>query len=82
MLCRDHDAALLERQAILTQVPAAAVHIVRCDLASLRSVRKAAQAVRGEFDRIAILINNAGIVSTLHRKSADEIGRASCRERV
>jgi retinol dehydrogenase 12 len=71
MLCRDYDAALLERQAILTQVPAAAVHIVRCDLASLRSVREAAQAVRGEFDRIALLINNAGIVSTLQRRSAD-----------
>jgi NAD(P)-dependent dehydrogenase (short-subunit alcohol dehydrogenase family) len=71
MLCRDYDAAMLERQAILTQVPAAAVHIVRCDLASLRSVREAAQAVRGEFDRIALLINNAGIVSTLRRKSAD-----------
>jgi retinol dehydrogenase 12 len=71
MLCRDYDAAMLERQAILAQVPAAAVHIVRCDLASLRSVREAAQAVRGEFDRIALLINNAGIVSTLQRKSAD-----------
>ena len=71
MLCRDYDAAMLERQAILTQVPAAAVHIVRCDLASFRSVREAAQAVRGEFERIALLINNAGIVSTLHRKSAD-----------
>lgn len=71
MLCRDYDAAMLERQAILAQVPAAAVHIVRCDLASLRSVREAARAVRGEFDRIALLINNAGIVSTLQRKSAD-----------
>jgi NAD(P)-dependent dehydrogenase (short-subunit alcohol dehydrogenase family) len=71
MLCRDYDAAMLERQAILARVPAAAVHIVRCDLASLRSVREAARAVRGEFDRIALLINNAGIVSTLRRKSAD-----------
>jgi NAD(P)-dependent dehydrogenase (short-subunit alcohol dehydrogenase family) len=71
MLCRDYDAAMLERQAILTQIPAAAVHIVRCDLASLRSVREAAQSVRGEFDHIALLINNAGSVSTLHRKSPD-----------
>jgi len=34
-------------------------------------VREAAQAVRSEFDRIALLINNAGIVSTLHRTSVD-----------
>jgi retinol dehydrogenase-12 len=71
MLCRDYDAAMLERQAILTQVPTAAVHVVRCDLASLRSVREAAQVVRGEFGRIALLINNAGIVSTLQRRSAE-----------
>ena len=71
MLCRDYDAAMLERQAILGQVPGATVHVVRCDLASLRSVREAAQAVRSEFERIALLINNAGMVSTLRRRSTD-----------
>src|SRR3984957_20270165 len=71
MLCRDYDAAMLERQAILGQVPGATVHAVRCDLASLRSVREAARTVSREFDRIALLINNAGMVSTLHRMSTD-----------
>jgi retinol dehydrogenase 12 len=71
MLCRDYDAAMLERQAILGQVPGATVQVVRCDLASLRSVREAARTVSREFDRIALLINNAGIVSTLHRMSKD-----------
>jgi NAD(P)-dependent dehydrogenase (short-subunit alcohol dehydrogenase family) len=71
MLCRDYDAALVERQAIVTEVPGAAVHVVRCDLASLRSVRAAARAVRSEFARIALLINNAGMVSTWHRMSVD-----------
>jgi NAD(P)-dependent dehydrogenase (short-subunit alcohol dehydrogenase family) len=71
MLCRDYDAAMLQRQAIQQQVPGATVHVVRCDLASLRSVREAARTVRGEFDRIALLINNAGMVSTLHRMSTD-----------
>jgi retinol dehydrogenase 12 len=71
MLCRDYDAAMLERQAILGQVPGASVHVVRCDLASLRSVREAARTVSREFERIALLINNAGIVSTLHRMSTD-----------
>jgi len=71
MLCRDYDAAMLERQAILAQVPGATVHVVRCDLASLRSVREAARTVSREFERIALLINNAGIVSTLHRMSTD-----------
>jgi retinol dehydrogenase 12 len=71
MLCRDYDAAMLERQAILAQVPGAAVHVIRCDLASLRSVRAAAQVVRRDFARIGLLINNAGRVSTRHRMSED-----------
>jgi retinol dehydrogenase 12 len=71
MMCRDYDAAMLERQAILAQVPAAAVQVVRCDLASLQSVRAGAQTVRGEFGRITLLINNAGMVSTRQRMSVD-----------
>jgi NAD(P)-dependent dehydrogenase (short-subunit alcohol dehydrogenase family) len=71
MLCRDHEAALRERQAILAEHPRAAIHAVRCDLASLASVREAAETVRRQFDRITLLINNAGTVSTRHRMSAD-----------
>jgi NAD(P)-dependent dehydrogenase (short-subunit alcohol dehydrogenase family) len=37
----------------------------------LASVRAAAQEVRRRFDRIALLINNAGIVSSFHRMSVD-----------
>jgi NAD(P)-dependent dehydrogenase (short-subunit alcohol dehydrogenase family) len=71
MLCRDHAAALRQREGLLTELPRAAVHAVRCDLASLASVREAAQEVRRQFDRIGLLINNAGIVSTRHRLSPD-----------
>ena len=71
MLCRDYDAAIRERQAILAEIPHAAVHVVRCDLASLRSVREAARTVRSDFGRIDLLINNAGMVSTRHRRSVD-----------
>jgi NAD(P)-dependent dehydrogenase (short-subunit alcohol dehydrogenase family) len=71
MLCRDRDAALRERRAILADLPHAAVHVVRCDLASLASVRESAQEVRRQFERIGLLINNAGMVSTRHRMSAD-----------
>ena len=71
MLCRDNDAASRERQAILAEIPTAAVDVVRCDLASLRSVREAARTVRSDFGRIDLLINNAGMVSTRHRMSVD-----------
>jgi NAD(P)-dependent dehydrogenase (short-subunit alcohol dehydrogenase family) len=71
MLCRDEDAAARVRAAILAEVPQAQVPVVHCDLASLASVRQAAQTVRQQFDRIALLINNAGVVSSWHRMSVD-----------
>jgi NAD(P)-dependent dehydrogenase (short-subunit alcohol dehydrogenase family) len=71
MLCRDRAAAEREREAIMAETPQAAVHAVRCDLSSLASVREGAREVLRRFDRIALLINNAGIVSTRHRMSVD-----------
>jgi NAD(P)-dependent dehydrogenase (short-subunit alcohol dehydrogenase family) len=71
MLCRDPAAALRERQAILADHPGATVEVVRCDLASLASVREAAREVSRQHNRIALLVNNAGMVSTRHRMSAD-----------
>jgi NAD(P)-dependent dehydrogenase (short-subunit alcohol dehydrogenase family) len=71
MLCRDLEAAAQVRQAILAQAPGADIHTVRCDLSSLACVRESAQAVRRDFDKITLLINNAGMVSTWHRSSTD-----------
>jgi len=71
MLCRDLEAAVRVREAIAAEVPQAVLHTVRCDLSSLASVRNAAEEVRRRFDRITLLINNAGIVSSFHRMSVD-----------
>ena len=71
MLCRDVAAAGAVREEIMREVPRARVSIVRCDLASLASVREAAAAVRRDYPRLGLLVNNAGIVSTRHRMSAD-----------
>jgi len=71
MLCRDVRAAGAVRDAILRQVPCARVEVVRCDLASLDSVREAAAAVRRNYPPIGLLVNNAGMVSTRHRTSVD-----------
>jgi len=71
MLCRDLAAAEVVRQEIISEVPRADVRVVPCNLASLESVRRCAQAVRNEFGPITVLINNAGIVSSRHRRSAD-----------
>ncbi|HSY46186.1 MAG TPA: SDR family oxidoreductase [Steroidobacteraceae bacterium] len=71
MLCRDVPAAHTVRDEILRQLPHAAIHIVHCDLASLRSVRECAATVRRDYTPIGVLINNAGMVSVRHRMSAD-----------
>lgn len=71
MLCRDVDAAGAVRAEIQAAVPGADVHAIRCDLASLASVRESAAAVREQFGALRLLINNAGIVSAKHRMSVD-----------
>ena len=71
MLCRDVPAARALGAQISAQLPGATLHVVPCDLASLASVRAAAAQVRREHARIAVLINNAGMVSTRHRMSVD-----------
>jgi NAD(P)-dependent dehydrogenase (short-subunit alcohol dehydrogenase family) len=71
MLCRDVAAAAAVRDEIGARIPAAAIHVVHCDLASLDSVRESAAVVRREFGLVGLLINNAGMVSSRHRMSAD-----------
>ena len=71
MLCRDVTAAAEVRAEILRQAPRARVEVVRCDLASLASVREAAAAVRRDYPPLGLLVNNAGMVSTRRRTSVD-----------
>jgi len=71
MLCRDVPAASAVRDEIVRHAPRARVEVVRCDLASLASVREAAATVRRDYPRLGLLINNAGMVSTRRRTSVD-----------
>ena len=71
MLCRDVDAARALQKEMVAATPSASVHVVRCDLASLASVRECAASVRNSVGGLKLLINNAGIVSTRHRMSVD-----------
>ena len=71
MLCRDVTAASAVRDEIMRHSPRARVEVVRCDLASLASVREADAAVRRDYPPLGLLVNNAGMVSTRHRTSVD-----------
>ena len=71
MLCRDLKAANAVRAEILRELPRARVEVVRCDLASLASVREAAATVHRDYPPLGLLVNNAGMVSTRRRTSVD-----------
>jgi NAD(P)-dependent dehydrogenase (short-subunit alcohol dehydrogenase family) len=53
------------------EVPAATVDVVMLDLASLADTKRAASDVLAGFDRIDILINNAGIMATPRSTTVD-----------
>lgn len=69
--CRDPErgtAALREVAARAATPP----ELIRLDLADLNSVRDAATAVRERSgDRLDLLMNNAGVMATPHRSTAD-----------
>ena len=53
------------------EVPAATVDVVMLDLASLADTKRAASDVLAGYDRIDILINNAGIMATPRSSTVD-----------
>jgi len=45
--------------------------VVRLDLASLASVRSAAEEIRGRYPRLDLLINNAGVMDIPYQRTSD-----------
>ncbi|MEO5709645.1 MAG: SDR family NAD(P)-dependent oxidoreductase [Nocardioidaceae bacterium] len=53
------------------EVPGAEVHLHRCDVSDLTSVRSFAAALRESVDRVDVLVHNAGAMPTERQQSAD-----------
>lgn len=71
MAVRDQAKATSARAEILAEHPSASVEIVELDLASLASVRSAADAILAEHETIDFLVNNAGLMAVPERRTAD-----------
>ncbi len=71
MACRDTPKAQEVARTILAELPDADLHVLRLDLADLSSVREFAEAFRQRFDRLDLLINNAGVMACPRRETAD-----------
>ncbi|MFC9994177.1 oxidoreductase [Nocardia sp. NPDC127526] len=61
LACRDTDRAAAAADRIARTAPDAAIDIQALDLAALGSIRLAAEAIRGRYAHIDLLINNAGV---------------------
>ena len=71
MACRSPQKGEAARQAILAQVPEADLHLLPLDLGSLASVRRTAQEFLACFERLDVLMNNAGVMGAPRRQTAD-----------
>src|SRR5579859_5608253 len=71
MACRSLDKAERARHELLAKVPGAAVDVLPLDLGNLDSVRTFAESFNVHYDRLDILMNNAGIMVPPYGKTAD-----------
>jgi NAD(P)-dependent dehydrogenase (short-subunit alcohol dehydrogenase family) len=71
MACRNEDKAKAAMARITEEVPGAELEFIQLDLSSLDSVRRFAESFREKFDRLDLLINNAGIMWTPYEKTED-----------
>src|ERR1700733_13188329 len=69
LACRDTGKGDEAAQSILSDVPAAQLDVEALDLASLDSVRAFAELY--PHDRLDLLINNAGVMASPQRQTAD-----------
>lgn len=72
LACRDRAKAEAARSRILAIVPRAEIDIADLDLASLTSVRAAAQEFLASGRRLDLLINNAGIMALPQRRTTPD----------
>lgn len=62
MACRNKDKAEKAMAKIRKEVPDANLEFIKLDLNSLKSVRDFAKAYKEKYDRLDLLINNAGLM--------------------
>ena len=71
MACRSLDKAEAARRDLLQRAAGATVDVLKLDLGSLKSIHQFAETFNAEYDRLDILMNNAGIMTPPYGKTAD-----------
>lgn len=75
LACRSMDKAQEALRLILKEIPKAKAEVMGLDLTSLKSVRKFADEFKNKFDRLDVLLNNAGIMMVPYGKTEDGFER-------
>ena len=71
MACRNVRKADEARVEVLRQVPQARLEVMALDNASLDSVRAFAAAFKAKYDRLDLLLNNAGVMAIPRTETED-----------
>ena len=71
LACRDEAKALQAMALIRQQHPKASLHFLQLDLGSLASVHAMAEMFLEQYDRLDLLINNAGVMWLPQTKTED-----------
>lgn len=71
MACRTISKAEAAKEQILAVQPSAKLVVMELDLSSLDSVRAFTQAFDQQYDRLDILLNNAGLMAIPQKQTAD-----------
>lgn len=71
MACRNLSKAEQAKAEVLAEQPQASLDVMQLDNASLESVRAFAEAFKAKYDRLDILLNNAGVMAIPRQETAD-----------
>jgi len=71
LACRSIDKGNAAREQLLEQIPTATIEVMQLDLADLASIRRFAESFKANHDLLHILVNNAGVMATPRRTTAD-----------
>jgi NAD(P)-dependent dehydrogenase (short-subunit alcohol dehydrogenase family) len=73
MICRNEERAKAARQDIIEDTGNTGIKIILADLGVQHDVRSAAEQINREFDRIDLLVNNAGLIANKREETIDGI---------
>lgn len=71
LACRDLDKGRAALEEVQARTQSNALHLMRLDLASLQSVREFVRAFTAKFQRLDVLVENAGVSTGKRQLTAD-----------